>query len=215
MVVVDVGVGSSDLHAAYAVLYFGFEVIEEFAVGVPLVDDAGFFAIVTPCSVMQLRNAASAVELAPVPPPKPPPAPPPKPPNDPLGRRLAHALNAALDLEFVENPPAGGVPPAPGAPPAPPVGRLPVGAVTPCDFKQLINAALDAEDFVVEDLVAEDLVVVVVLPVDEALLPHAANSTPATAMPSVVTTTERNFGRRRLGSLVFCMLQVWEVSLDD
>jgi hypothetical protein len=46
VVVVDVGVGRSDLHAAYAVLYFGFEVIEEFAVGAPPVED--FFAIVTP-----------------------------------------------------------------------------------------------------------------------------------------------------------------------
>jgi hypothetical protein len=152
---------------------------------------------------MQLRNAAKAVELAPVPPPAPP-----KPPKDPFGRRLAHALNAALALEFVENPPAGGVPPPPKPPPAPPVGRLPVGALTPWDFKQLTKAALDAEDFVDDDLVAEDLVVVVVLPVDEALLPHAANRTPATAMPSVATTTERYFGRRRLGSLVFCMVQV-------
>ena len=48
MVVVDVGVGSSDLHAAYAVLYFGFEVIEEFAVGAPALEDEGLFGIVTP-----------------------------------------------------------------------------------------------------------------------------------------------------------------------
>jgi hypothetical protein len=84
---------------------------------------------------------------------------------------------------------------------------LPVGAVTPCDFRQLVNAALDAEDFVVEDLAAEDLVVVVVPPEDEALLPQAANTTPARAIPSVATTAERYFGRRRLDSLV-CMQQV-------
>jgi hypothetical protein len=85
---------------------------------------------------------------------------------------------------------------------------LPVGVVTPCAFRQLVNAALDAEDFDVEDLVAEDLVVVVVPPVDEALLPQAANTTPARAIPSVATTAERYFGRRRLDSLVFCMQQV-------
>jgi hypothetical protein len=45
VVVVDVDVGRSDLHAAYAVVYFGFDVIDEFALGAPPV---GFFAIVTP-----------------------------------------------------------------------------------------------------------------------------------------------------------------------
>ena len=200
--------GNSALHAAYAVLYFGFDVIEELAVGAPPVDD--FFAIVTPCSVMQFRNAANAVELAPDAPPKPPP-----PPNEPAGRRLAHALNAALALEFEPNPPAGGVPPGPGVPPAPPVGRLPVGAVTPCDFRQLVNAALDAEDFDVEDFAAAGLVVDVVPLDDEALLPQAAKTTPARAMPRVATTAERYLGRRRLVSLVFCMQQVWGMSLDD
>jgi two-component system OmpR family response regulator len=157
---------------------------------------------------MQLRNAANAVELAPDPPPAKPPPPPP--PNEPAGRRLAHALNAALALGFDENPPAGGVPPAPGAPPAPPVGRLPVGALTPCDLRQLANAALDADVFVVDGLV------VVVVPLeDEALLPQAASSTPATAIPSIATNAERCIGRRRLVSLVFCMHQVWRVSLEE
>jgi hypothetical protein len=200
VVVVEVGVGRSDLHAAYAVLYFGFDVIDELAVGAPLVD--GFFAIVTPCSVMQFRNAANAVELAPDAPPKPPP------PNEPAGRRLAHALKAALALGFEPKPPPGGVPPAPGAPPAPPVGRFPVGAVTPCDFRQLVNAALDAEDFDVADFAAEGLVVDVVPLDDEALLPQAAKTTPARAMPSVTTTTDWYLGRRRLVSLVSCIRQV-------
>jgi hypothetical protein len=48
VVVVDVGVGNSDLHAAYAVLYFGFDVTEELGVDAPPVEDEVFFAIVTP-----------------------------------------------------------------------------------------------------------------------------------------------------------------------
>jgi hypothetical protein len=48
VVVVDVGEGRSVLHAAYAVLYFGFDVIDEFGVAAPPVEDVVFFAIVTP-----------------------------------------------------------------------------------------------------------------------------------------------------------------------
>lgn len=196
VVVPDVD-GSSALHAAYAGAYFGFELID--VVGVVDVD----LASVTPCRVIQLRNAASAVELAPVFPANPPP--PPKPP-EPVGRRLAHALNAALSLELPPpSPPAGGVPPPPpnppagGVPPFPP-GRAPVGAVTPCDLRQLTNAESEADDFVV----------VVVVDFDEDVedveaLPHAASSTPATATPTIATEMERNFDRLKLESSDFPM----------
>jgi hypothetical protein len=157
------------------------------------VDD--FFVSVIPCSVMQLRNVANAVELAPDFPANPPP-----PPKEPAGRRLAQSLNAAPALEFAPpappppNPPAGGVPP-----PAPPPGRPPVGAVTPCDLRQLVNAVLDAED--------EDFVVVVVdfFVDDGEELPHAASKRPATAMPTSVTETVRNFVRLTLASRVLPM----------
>jgi hypothetical protein len=161
--------------------------------------DVGF-ASVTPCRVMQLRNAANAVELAPVFPPKPP-----KPP-EPAGRRLAQALNAALSLELPPNPPAGGVPPPPnppagGVPPVPPAGRVPVGAVTPWDLRQLTNAVSEADDFVVVDV---DFVVVDVVDfVDEEVeaLPHAASNTPAKATPTIVTEIVRNFERLKLESI--------------
>jgi hypothetical protein len=164
------------------------------------VDD--FFATVTPCRVMQLRNAANAVEPAPVFPPNPPP------PNEPAGRRLAQALNAALSLELPPNPPAGGVPPpkppAGGVPPVPPAGRVPVGAFTPWDLRQLTNAASEADDFLVVDA---GFVVVDVEDfddVDEGVepLPHAARRTPANATPTIVTEIERNFERLKLESFL-------------
>jgi hypothetical protein len=174
------------------VAYFGFDVGDALGVVAPGVDD--FFGSLTPCRVIQLRNAASAVELAPDFPANPPP------PKEPAGRRLAQALNAALAFGLDPNPPAGGVPPAP------PVGRAPVGALTPCALRQLANAALDAEvDF------DADLVVVVVVDFlvdddeDVEALPHAASSTPATAIPRSATETVRNFGRLKLESLVFPM----------
>jgi hypothetical protein len=139
---------------------------------------------------MQLRNAANAVEPAPVFPPNPPP------PNEPAGRRLAQALNAALSLELPPNPPAGGVPPVP------PAGRVPVGAFTPWDLRQLTNAASEADDFLVVDV---GFVVVDVEDFDDVdegveALPHAARRTPANATPTIVTEIERNFERLKLES---------------
>jgi hypothetical protein len=199
MVVVDVGVGKSALHAAYAVAYFGFDVTDVLGVEAPGVE--GFFVSVTPCRVMQLRNAANAGELAPDLPANPPP------PKEPAGRRLAQALNAALAFGFDANPPPP-APPAGGAPPVPPAGRVPVGALTPCDFRQLANAALDADFDVDVDVDVDDFVVVVVVfLVDEdgEALPHAASNTPATATPTSATEIVRNFDRWKLKSLVFPM----------
>jgi hypothetical protein len=184
-------------------VYFGFDVGDVVGVDVLVPDPVvGRFGSLTPCSVMQLRKAANAVELAPDFPANPPP-----PPKEPAGRRLAQALNAALALGLDANPPAGGVPPAPpagGAPPAPPVGRFPVGKLTPCDLRQLAKAALEAD-------VDADFVVVVVVDffvdddADGEALPQAASNTPATATPRSAIETVRNFGRVKLESLVFPM----------
>ena len=172
-------------------MYFGFDDTDVLGVVAPEVEDD--FVAVTPCRVMQLRNAAKAVELAPDFPASPPP------PKEPAGRRLAHALNAALALGFEARPPEGGVPP-------PPVGRVPVGALTPCDFRQLMNAELDADVDVLED---EEAVVVDVDVVgaddDDDALPHAASSTPATAMVTTAIEMLRNFGGMELESLAFPM----------
>jgi hypothetical protein len=186
VVVLDVA-GMSAWHAANAVLYFGLDVTEEFAVGaLPAV----LFGRVTPWRVMQLRNAASCVDVAPEPPA---PAPPPNP--EPAGRRLAHALNAARDFELppAPNPPAG-------APPVDdPDGLLPLPKpkpVTPCCLRHVVNAVLDADD---DDFVG--VVVVVVLDVAggadvSAPPPQAANTTPARAMASTTAGTVRCLPRR-------------------
>jgi hypothetical protein len=193
--------GMSDEHAASAVLYFGLEVTELFADGaLPAV----FVGTVTPCNVMQLRNAASWVELAP-------PAPPPPPNPEPAGRRLAQALNAALVLELPPKPPAGRVP-------VDPVGFLPLPKpepVTPCCFRQVVKAVLDADD-------DEDGVVVVVVFLVEvagadvaAPPPQAASTTPARAKPSTTAGTERYLPRRFSWSVRFVMETVLKTNLDD
>jgi hypothetical protein len=146
---------------------------------------------------MQFRNAANAVELAPDLPANPPP------PKEPAGRRLAQALKAALAFGFDANPPPPG-PPAGGVPPAPKAGRVPVGTLTPWDFRQLANAALDA----VFDVDEVEVVVVVFLADEDAAgeaLPHAASNTPATATPRSAIDTVRNFDRVKLMSRVFRM----------
>jgi hypothetical protein len=204
VVVLDVE-GMSDWHAANAVLYFGLDVTEEFADGaLPAV----FFGKVTPCSVMQLRNAASCVDVAPAPPAPPPPNP------EPAGRKLAHAWNAARDFELppAPNPPAG-------APPVDdPDGLLPLPKpepVTPCCLRHVVNAVLDADE---EDFAG--VVVVVVLDVVggadvAAPPPQAANTTPARAMASTTAGTLRCLPRRFTDSVQLVMGTVWKTNLDD
>jgi hypothetical protein len=204
VVVVEVPVvGRSDEQAAIAVLYFGFEVIDEFADGaLPAV----FVGIVTPCKVMQLRNAASCVELAPEPPP------PPKP--EPAGRKLAQAWNAARDFEF---PPPK--PPAGGPPVDDPEGLLPLPKpepVTPCCLRHVVNAVLDDVDFVG---VAGFVVVVFLVDVEDADVaappPHAASTTPARAKASTTAGTVRCLPRRLSESVRFVMGTVWKAKLDE
>lgn len=196
----------SDLHAANAVLYFGLEVTDEFAVGaLPAV----FFAMVTPCSVMQLRNAASCVELTPAPTPAPPP-----PPNpEPAGRRLAQALNAALVLELPPKPPAGRLPVAE------PDGFLPLPKpepVTPCCLRHVVKAVLDADED--DDLGAVVVVVVDLVEVGGADVaappPHAASTTPERAIASTTSDAERCLPRRLSDSVPFVMATVWKANLD-
>ena len=202
--VVVVGVlaveGISDEHAANADLYFGVEVTAELVDGAPPVV---FVEMVTPCSVMQLRKAASCGELAPGP------APPPKP--EPAGRRLAQAWSAALALELTPKPPAGGVPVDV------PVGFLPLPKPepdTPCFFRHVVKAVLDDvdDDFVVVDVV---FLVVVVGEDVAAPPPQAASTTPARAKPRIITGNFR-WPLRRLSELVlFVMKTVWKSNLDE
>ena len=190
--------GISDEHAANADLYFGVEVTAELVDGAPPVV---FVEMVTPCSVMQLRKAASCVELAPGP------APPPK----PAGRRLAQAWSAALALELPPKPPAGGVPVDV------PVGLLPLPKPepdTPCFFRHVVKAVLDDvdDDFVVVDVV---FLVVVVGEDVAAPPPQAASTTPASAKPRIITGNFR-WPLRRLSELVlFVKKTVRKSNLDE
>lgn len=193
----------SDEQAANAVLYFGFEVTDEFAVGaLPTV----FFGMVTPCSVMQFRKAASCVELTPAPTP----APPPKP--EPAGRRLAQALNAALVFELPPKPPAG------RAPVEEPDGLFPLPKpepVTPCCLRHVVKAVLDDDVFGDLVVVVVDLVFVEVVGADVAAPPpQAARTTPERAMASTTSGTERRPPRRLSESVRFVIATVWKANLD-
>jgi len=138
-----------------------------------------FSASDTPCSVRQLRYAATAVLFAPPFPPKPAPV--------PFGRRLAHALSAVWKLGFPDAAPA----PAVGAPPDP----LDVG-VTPFFSRQERNAVADAvpeEDEGDEEDEDGAVVVVVVVELEElATPPHAAARRP-TATIATPTLRRRRF----------------------
>ena len=108
---------------------------------------------------MQLRNAANAVELAPD-----------LPRETAATAKGSRGSKAGAGFECGTRFGIRTETAAASVPPAPEVfhrrhqlDAFPVGALTPCDFRQLVNAALDAEDFVDVDLEAEDLVVVVVL----------------------------------------------------
>jgi len=200
VVVVVLVDGMSDEHAANAVLYFGLEVIDEFAEGAL---PAALFGIVTPWSDMQLRNAASCVEFAPKPPP----------PNPELaGRKLAQAWNAARDLALPPKPPAGG-PPVDDA-----GGLLPLpkpAPVTPCCFRHVVKAVLDAADGFDGDVVVVVFFVDVGGAVAAAPPPHAAKTTPARAKASTTAGTERCLQRRLSESVRSVMGTVWKANLDE
>ncbi len=132
-------------------------------------------ARVTPCSFMQLRYAANAVLLGPLNPPVPP------------VWYFAQACSADWNFGLLPNPlaPAGGPPvPAGGAPPdAPEGGELnpaPLGSLTPCWARQVVNAVVPADEL-------EPLAVVVVVVFVAELLPHAASARLAPIMPRITT----------------------------
>ena len=100
-----------------------------------------------------------------------------------------------------------------------PVGgapRPPVGAVTPCFFRQLSNAAVDDEVDDVVGVVVDDVVGVVVVAVDDeaAAAPQAASTTPERATARSTTGKERYRERGLLESVVFFTSTVWRANLD-
>jgi hypothetical protein len=139
-------------------------------------------ARVTWLSVMQLRNAANAVDdpFGGVPAPL---------PNcEPAGRSLEHAFNAFWNFPPLLKPP--GAPPPEGNVPvgAPPVGGPPApgnDVFTPCFLRQLSNFF---SDFLFNPFV----VVVVVLDDADAALPPTTSPPPDTARASITASAEQN-----------------------
>lgn len=179
---VEGDLGSSDEHAEYAFLYF------ELEVGVTVDDDdlAPYdpFASVTWCSVMQLRNAANAVDPFggdPVPPPN----------CEPAGSRREHALMAFWNFLPTLKPP--GAPPPEGNVPdgAPPGGPPEPGSeiLTPCFLRHFSNFL---RVFLVVAFVAE-------LDDADAALPPTTSPPPESATTSTTASTEQNRTRTRRG----------------
>lgn len=177
------------MHAEAAALYVALEVLI-----VDCVDPGDVTARLTPCNFMQLRYAANAVLLGLLKPPAPPvwyfaqafraawnlglPAKPPAPAGGPLapaGGPLAPAGGAAED-------------PDGGAPKPPPLGRL-----TPCSARQVVNADVPADE---PELVGDVVVVVFVA----ELLPHAASARLEPIRPRM--TTGRTGRRRAMRTLL-------------
>lgn len=171
----------------------------------------GLVGSATPWSFRQLLYAASAELLTPPAPLAP--NPPPKPPRAPFGSRLAHALNAAWNFEFVPpgNDPGaadpGGADPdgidpdgmdPPGTPPPNP-SAPPEGSVTPFFLRHEVNALADVLVDEEDDLEAE------LADVDFAALeppPQAAATIARSAMARPTTRLRCSFavcsGRRLL-----------------